>query len=257
MICPKCGAQCPDGVKFCPQCGNGLSGVDLSKPTAAVEPMMSDPMPSPLSQPVSSQIPQPVDSTIPQPVSSSVPQPSAFGTQNQAGQSSFAGQMGQPTFGGQPSQPSFGGQQAQPMQSPFGAQPDGGSYIPPQTYAPVVPVKRSKAPIIIGVCVAVIAVFLILLFTVILPNVGGGLEHKWTASENGVTMTFDFKNNTISSNGVSLPIEWKDEGGGRLSVTMTILGISSDPEYFTYELNGNKLILTDEDGDPVEFTRDD
>ena len=258
MICPKCGAQCPDGTKFCTQCGNDLSVVDLSKPTATVEPMMSDPTPSPISQPVSSQIPQPV--------SSSVPTPSAFGAQNQAGQTGQAsqpmgqmGQAGQPSFGAQPglSAGQSGLSAGQSVQSPFGTQPDGGSYIPPQTYAPVVPAKRSKAPIIIGVYVAVVAVFLILLFTVIIPNIGGGgLAHRWTATENGVTIAYDFKDNKLEASGMSVPIEW-EEKDGKITVSIVVLGVPTPMDTYSYELSGRTLTLTDKNGDSVDLTRSD
>lgn len=238
MICPKCGAQCPDGTKFCTECGSDLSAVPQSAP-------MTEPMGagiSDLSNPVSS---------IPQPVSSAVPQPSAFGTQSQTDMS--MGQTGQSAFGGQP-----GMSAGQPGQSPFGAQPGQGSYIPPQTYGPVTPVKKSnKMPIIIGACVAVVAVFLILLFTVILPNIGGGgLAHKWSATKDGVTMTYDLKNNEVETMGFSMPIEWEDKGNGKLTITMSFMGMSQTEE-LDYELNGNTLILTGENGVPIEFTRAD
>lgn len=214
MICPNCGAQCPDGTKFCIECGKEIPAVDLTKPVST-EPMMSAP---------SSSIPQPTSSAMSQPTSSAAPQ-------------SGTSQM--------------------PQNSSFGYQAGQSSYIPPQTYAPVVPVKRSKTPVIIGVVVAVVAVLAIVFFVFIMPNLGGGgLAHKWSVTESGVTMTYDFKDNKLEALGVSMPIEWKDEGSGKLSVTMSFMGMS-ETQYYTYELNGRNLTLIDEDGNSVVFTRAD
>ena len=50
MFCPKCGAACEDGAKFCPTCGNNMNG-------APVQPAYQQPV---YQQPVYQQPAQPV-----------------------------------------------------------------------------------------------------------------------------------------------------------------------------------------------------
>lgn len=54
--------------------------------------------------------------------------------------------------------------------------------------------KRKIVPIIIGFCGVVIAAFLVVLFTVILPknSTEGKLKHSWTREEGSYTETYDF-----------------------------------------------------------------
>lgn len=152
--------------------------------------------------------------------------------------------------------------QPQPMQPNSGAQQQGfgsaqPSYIPPSNYAPVTPIKKSnKKPIIIACCAAVVVVAAVLFFVLIFPNLNRGpLEHKWSATENGFTVSYDFKNNKMSALGMEIPFEWKDEGN-RISMTVEMLGISQT-QYLTYVLSsdGKTLTLTDEDGVTTDFTR--
>ena len=159
----------------------------------------------------------------------------------------------------QPMQPDAG-QQPQP----FGEQP---AYAAP-VYSPVTTKKSKTVPIVIGICVAVVAVVLVLLFTVILPNAGGikgKLKHKWTYTESGVSMTYDFKENTLSALGMlTLPIEWDLKGEDRITITMTVSMFGetqTDTEEYLFSLssNGKELTLKDPDNpsDSMTLKRDD
>lgn len=62
------------------------------------------------------------------------------------------------------------------------------------------PVKKSKTvPIIIGICGALLAAFLIVLFTVILPKptLKGKLRHSWTREDGSYTETYDFAHSEV------------------------------------------------------------
>lgn len=54
--------------------------------------------------------------------------------------------------------------------------------------------KRKIVPIIIGFCGALLAAFLVVLFTVILPKptLKGKLKHSWTREDGSYTETYDF-----------------------------------------------------------------
>lgn len=118
--------------------------------------------------------------------------------------------MGQPV--GQPQQ--YGGQpMGQPAQ--YGAQPAYGQpYGAPRVRTPLDP-KKKRAIIIAGVCAAVLAAFLIVLFAVIIPGgAKGKLRHKWGILEGGSKSDYlDLKNNTMSSyNSVSNITSWDFTG---------------------------------------------
>lgn len=222
MFCPNCGAQIPDGAQSCMQCG-------ISIP-ANTQPMQSQDV---IPQPAQTQPMQP-QGAIPQPVQSQSVQPQPMQPNSGAQQSGFN------------SQPAFGSVQP--------------SYIPPSNYAPVTPIKKSnKKPIIIACCAAVVVVAAVLFFVLIFPNLNRGpLEHRWSATESGITVTYDFKNNKMSAMGMEIPFEWKEESNNRISITVEMLGISQT-QYLTYELSsdGKTLTLTDEDGLTTDFTRAD
>lgn len=161
----------------------------------------------------------------------------------------------------QPMQPSFGQQPQQFQQPPFGQQP---AYAAPVYSQPVA--KKSKTvPIVIGACAVVVAAFLVILFTVIIPgsSVTGKLKHKWTYTENGASVTYDLKENTLSMLGLlSVPLEWEVKGDNRLSITMTVSMFGetqSETEEYTFSLssNGKELTLTNTDGDSLKLYRDD
>ena len=56
MFCPKCGSQVPDGIKFCPTCGNPMQAA-----APAPQPVYQEPAPQPVYQdPTPVVNPQPV-----------------------------------------------------------------------------------------------------------------------------------------------------------------------------------------------------
>lgn len=153
----------------------------------------------------------------------------------------------------QPVQPTY------PQQ--FGDQQPG--YAAPVYGQTAVKKKPPIVPIIIGVVSAAVVAFLIVLFTVIIPNnsgIKGKLRHKWSATESGITMTYDFKNNEVSVSGMSLPITWEVSGEDHLEVEMSFLGQSQTQEFiFSLSSDGKTLTLT-EVGSPsskVDFKRAD
>ena len=154
--------------------------------------------------------------------------------------------------------------QPQQFQQPYGQQPQPFGQQP--VYASPVYVqpgaaKKSKAvPIIIGVCVAAVAAFLVILFTVIIPGSGvkGKLRHRWSINESGMTITYDFKENTIETLGIPFPMTWDVVGDDRISIEMSLLGESQKQEFiFSISSDGKTLTLKDPDdpSDSVSLTR--
>lgn len=131
-------------------------------------------------------------------------------------------------------------------QPTYGQQP--AAYGQP-VYAQPAAAKKSKAvPIIIAACSAVVVAFVIILFTVIIPNSGikGKLRHKWSITESGITVTYDFKKNEASSFGISFPITWEIVGEDHLKIGMSVLGETNSEEFiFSISADGKSLTLTD------------
>lgn len=144
----------------------------------------------------------------------------------------------------QPTQP-FGAPAQQPTYpQQFGDQQPG--YAAPVYGQTAVKKKVPVVPIIIGVCSAAIVAFLIVLFTVIIPKnsgIEGKLRHKWSATENGITATYDLKNNQVSISGLSLPITWEVIGEDHLKIEMSFLG-QSDTQEFIFSLSSDGKTLT-------------
>lgn len=117
--------------------------------------------------------------------------------------------------------------QGQPMQygaPPAYGQPYGQPYGAPRVRTPLDP-KKKQAIIVASVCAAILAVFLIILFAVIIP--GGGvkskLRHKWNVIEGGSKSNYlDLVNNTISTDydSISNITNW-DYSGGFLTINYT------------------------------------
>lgn len=138
---------------------------------------------------------------------------------------------------------------------------------------PIIPVKKSNVPIVVGaICAALLAVFLMVLFVVIIPNAKGDdvvsntpslesrLAHKWSYTEDGVTGTYDFKNNLISVEGFSLNMNWKVTGSNTISITTAFMG-SSETNNFKVEFGSGDRTLTltptDNSDNAVTFKRAD
>ena len=213
MFCPKCGTQNSDNSTFCEQCGSVLSTQSSQpvQPAPSVQPMQTA-SPINLEKPVQ---------TADQPVRSEL-------------------NAGQPVFGQQYQQP-------QQFQQPIGGQQP--AYAAPVYSQPGAPKKSKAVPIIIAACAVVVAAFLIVLFTVIIPNnsgIRGKLRHKWSTNENGITMTYDFKKNNVSVSGLSIPISWDVTGEDHLKIEMSAFGETETQEYiFSISADGKTLTLTD------------
>lgn len=214
MFCLNCGEQLPYGTQFCTKCGAPVASQSQPTPSAVDLNKASQSVPQP-SQPLGAQ-------------------PQQFGAQPQQ-------------YGAQPQQ--YG---AQPQQ--YGAQPQQFDAQQPGYAAPVygqsVAVKKKPpvVPIVIGVCAAAVVAFLIVLFTVIIPNnsgIKGKLRHKWSTTEDGVALIYDFKKNEVSTGGIiSLPITWEVTGDDRLKIEMSAFGQSQTEEYiFSISDDGKTLTL--------------
>ncbi|MDE7229755.1 MAG: zinc ribbon domain-containing protein [Oscillospiraceae bacterium] len=97
-------------------------------------------------------------------------------------------------------------------------------------YTQMPPKKRSAAVPIAIICgaAAAVAVFLVLLFTVILPSqpnettgqsIESRLNHRWEYTLGSYTDIIDFRNNTVEVNGAVTPITWELKGDDIFVVT--------------------------------------
>lgn len=130
MFCRFCGKQIPDNAKFCPKCGKSLTP---PAPAAAPQP---DPVPAP--QPAPDPAPQPAVVSAPQ--STPAPQPEA--PRPEASQPTPAPQLEAP----------------QPEAAPAPTYTGEGESAAPQPAAEPAPAKKSRrAPLIIALCLALLA----------------------------------------------------------------------------------------------------
>lgn len=252
MFCTKCGAQNPDNAAFCDQCGSSLAEqLQAAAPAQPVQPVAS---PIDLQKPGQGMPGMPAQPV--QPVQPGMPAPPM-----QPGVPGMPGMPAQPVQPGVPNynagQPVYGQQPQQYQQPVPGMQPGFAAPVYAQGGAP----KKSKTvPIVIAAVSAVIVAFLIVLFTVILPGLGpkGKLRHKWTTTDGSITMTYDFKKNTVSTYGISLPISWDIKGEDHIIIEMSMLGETETLEYiYSISDDGKTLRLKDPDypSSYQDFTR--
>ncbi len=163
------------------------------------------------------------------------------------------------TFGAQPTyqQQQFG------EQPQFGAQP---AYAAPVYGQPAVKKKVPVVPIVCGVVGAAIVAFLIVLFVVIIPNntgVKGKLRHEWLYDDEDIII--DLKHNKVkpadnSLSGltgidISFPLSWSVDGEDRLTVSMSMMGVSDEEEYLiSFSADGKTLTLADPDYPSYKIT---
>lgn len=172
------------------------------------------------------------------------------------------GQPVQPVYSQQPQvfeqQPQPFGQQPQQFgQPPFGQQP---VYAAPVYSQPGAGQKSKAVPIVIGIIAAAVVAFIVILFAVIIPGSGvkGKLRHRWSISEGGMTVTYDFKENTIETFGIPFPMTWDVVGDDRISIEMSLFGESQKEEFiFSISDDGKTLTLKDPDNpyDSMTLTR--
>lgn len=151
----------------------------------------------------------------------------------------------------QPAQPA---QQAQPTQfdRQMTAQPFSAAVKPASN-------KKKNMIIIFSACGAVLAAFLIVLFTVIIPanTPRGKLRHIWQGTYGtGATMMLDLKNNTIADDKVYQITNWQ-VNGNLLTINCTYTTSSNQLKTengsFIYSLSGDRLSLWYvEDYSPME-----
>lgn len=181
------------------------------------------------------------------------------GAQNVDG-SKFCQNCGE-VFAAQPTQPM---QQAQPMQQqyqqtpPMQGQPMGQPmYAAPVYGQPMAPAKK-KTGLIVGISVAavVVAAVLIVLFVVILPNTGlkGKIRHRWTVSDGGVSVVYDFKKNEVDMDIMTIPFEWSVSGDNRVTITVSLLGQSESEDFIVSFSNGDKTMTMTSVSDANDIT---
>lgn len=132
-------------------------------------------------------------------------------------------------------------QQQYPQQYDYGQQP----------VAQPPPPKKSKKGLMVGI-VAVVVVLIVVLAVVFLVFMKSPLVGKWKVDKvetNGVSAagngTIEFKGDgtgVMVSGSNSTSVTWKDVGGGKVQLTVSVSGISVTIEY-TYTISGNTLTL--------------
>lgn len=132
------------------------------------------------------------------------------------------------------------------------------------------PGKKSKTvPIIIGICGVVLAAFLVVLFTVILPKptLKSKLRYSWTREDGSYTETYDFANSEIRYGygdfRVANGFDWSVDGD-ILSITTypfaDMPDVTSTTSYKVSFGSDDRVITLTNVNDPADvltFTRDD
>lgn len=292
MFCPNCGGESPDGSRFCGLCGQTFETPAFEEnPVVAEEPPeqtiaevaetveeQSEPMVVEECAPIVDETAPSIEETAPavelskpEPVSQQPEQPVYQQPEQpmyQQPQQPIYQQPEQPVYQ-QPQQPMYQQpeqpvyqQPQQPMyqqpQQPYGAQPAYGQpYAQPRMRAPLDP-KKKQAIIIAGVCAAVLAAFLIVLFAAIIPNSGikGKLRHVWVRDGTASSLTIDLKNNKVINSGETMKItKWSLDGNVlQLDYVNSVWGIEvplSEKYIVALTTDGNVLLLFDaNDYDP-------
>ena len=228
MFCTKCGTENPDGSGFCCKCGSPLT-------QSAAEPQ---------AQPV-----QPVQPTQPTQPDQNAAQPVYQQPQYQQPYVQQPQPQYQQPYAQQPQQfqqPQYQQPYAQQpqYQQPYGQPAYGAPY-----YQQGMPKKSKTVPIVIGVCAAVVVVFLVVLFAVILPNAGGTeskLKHRWTYNGEYI----DLKNNTYTDdNDRVYSMKWELKGDDRIwfEIIDEQYGNAEWEYLFTLSDDGNRLTFKDVD----------
>ena len=221
MFCTNCGAQVPDGSKFCTSCGSPIASAPAPAPTpvpSAPEPPMPEPVatpapePAPMPEPVATPVPAPEPVAAPEPVVTPVPAPEPVAAPIPTPVPTPVNETPQaapvptpvPTAAPVPPAPAPAAAPVPPAPAPAAAPvppaPQVNYAAPTPGAGAVPPAKKSKTPLIIGIAaVAFIAVIAL----VVLPMFGkGGSWSDLDLSGNGYTHEFcirmDEDENTIT-----------------------------------------------------------
>ncbi|MGO5239438.1 zinc ribbon domain-containing protein [Parolsenella sp. LCP21S3_E11] len=218
MFCTNCGAQVPDGSKFCTHCGSPIAAA----PAPAPAPVPPAPAPEPVVPPV----PTPVDEApqaapepapMPEPVATPAPEPAAVPVPTPVNEVPQAAPIPTPVPTAAPVPPAPAPTAAPvppapvpPAPVPPAPQANYDSPVPPApqvNYAAptpgagaVPPAKKSKTPLIIGIAAVVLVAVIAL---VVVPMFGkGGSWSELDLSGNGYNHEFciemDEDENTIT-----------------------------------------------------------
>ena len=204
MFCTNCGAQVPDGSKFCTHCGSPIAAA----PAPAPAPVPPAPAPEPVvpSAPEPAPVPEPVTTPAPAPEPVAAPIPTPVNEAPQAAPVPTPVPAAAPV----PPAPAPAAAPVPPAPVPPAPQANYGSPVPPApqvNYAAptpgagtVPPAKKSKTPLIIGIAAVVLVAVIAL---VVVPMFGKG--SPWSEldlSGNGYTHEFcidmDEDENTIT-----------------------------------------------------------
>lgn len=202
MLCTNCGAQVPDGSKFCTHCGSPIAAAPA--PAPAPEP------PAPAPEPVVPSAPEPAP--VPEPVATPASEPAAVPVPTPVNEAPQAAPVPAPVPAAAPVPPAPAPAAAPvpPAPVPPAPQANYGSPVPPApqvNYAAptpgagaVPPAKKSKTPLIIGIAAVVLVAVIAL---VVVPMFGkGGSWSELDLSGNGYNHEFciemDEDENTIT-----------------------------------------------------------
>lgn len=227
MFCTNCGAQVPDGSKFCTHCGSPIAAAPAPAPAPVppapapepVVPPVPEPVPAP--EPTAAPVPTPVDEApqaapepapMPEPVATPAPEPAAVPVPTPVNEVPQAAPIPTPvpTAAPVPPAPAPAAAPVPPAPVPPAPQANYGSPVPPApqvNYAAptpgagaVPPAKKSKTPLIIGIAAVVLVAVIAL---VVVPMFGkGGSWSELDLSGNGYNHEFciemDEDENTIT-----------------------------------------------------------
>ncbi|MCI5950046.1 MAG: zinc ribbon domain-containing protein [Coriobacteriaceae bacterium] len=227
MFCTNCGAQVPDGSKFCTHCGSPIAAAPAPAPAPVppapapepVVPPVPEPVPAP--EPTAAPVPTPVDEApqaapepapMPEPVATPAPEPAAVPVPTPVNEVPQAAPIPTPvpTAAPVPPAPAPAAAPVLPAPVPPAPQANYGSPVPPApqvNYAAptpgagaIPPAKKSKTPLIIGIAAVVLVAVIAL---VVVPMFGkGGSWSELDLSGNGYNHEFciemDEDENTIT-----------------------------------------------------------
>lgn len=131
--------------------------------------------------------------------------------------------------------------------------------MPPYSANVAVKTKSKAVPIIIiSVAAAAVIAFLIVLFTVIIPNnsgLNGKIRHKWIQESSGVNVIWDYKDSVIypeSMDSMRIPFKW-ELNGDKVTLDASMFGIDAKTEFtVSFSSDGKTMTLKEDNGYSTE-----